>query len=239
MDLEVRTILARAAACLTLVAALAGCADSSTGRPSSGEQRQQSPDPQALETVLTLARGRLASGPPRFYGTYEYRSERETISYELWVDWPAFRLSLTGEENDGPPLERPPLIIATLDGKRFGVSDPGSNSTYMTRSFGEAPWVLGPILTFFEQLPPCVSEDILGKQRILGRVTVRVRCSEHVDIPGGFDAWVDQESGLVLRQVLLEPGQEPHWSGFVQLAFDQAIDRATFDPAEVTAITPR
>jgi hypothetical protein len=238
MYARVRPSLALIAACVTLIAALSTCAAEPGKKPPGVEVTQQPTETRALESALTVARKRLASAPPRFHGTYEYRSERETITYELWVDWPAFRLSFTGEVNNGASQERPPFIIATLDGNRFGVSDPGSDSTYMTPSFGGAPWVLGPILTFFEQLSPCMSEDILGTEHILGRLTVRVRCLDHVDIPGGFDTWVDHETGLVLRQVLLDPEQEPHWSGFVNLDLDQTIERGMFDPAEVTAIEP-
>jgi hypothetical protein len=240
MAARVRSSLVLFATCVTLVAALSTCAAEPDEEPSDARVVTQQPTAaRDLESALNVARKRLASAPPRFYGTYEYRSERETIAYELWVDWPAFRLSFTGELNNGPSQERPPFIIATLDGKRFGVSDPGSDSTYMTRSFGEAPWVLGPVLTFFEQLPPCMYEDILGTEHILGRLAIRVRCLEHTEIPGGFEEWVDHETGLVLRQVLLDPEQEPHWSGFVHLELDRTIERTFFDPAEVTAIEPR
>jgi hypothetical protein len=196
-----------------------------------GEREQHPTDLQALDLVLTVARERLVSAPPRFHGVHEYRSRRETISHEVWVEWPAFRLSLTGELNEGPVHERPPLIVATLDGKRFGVSDPGSNETYMTRSFGEAPWVLGPILNLFTDVMQCMSEEVLGEERILGRVAIRVRCTEALDVDGGFDTWVDRQTGLVLRQILLDPDQEPRWSGFVQIEFDPDIDPRLLDPA--------
>ena len=140
-------------------------------------------------------------------------------------------LVLTGELNEGPVHERPPLIVATLDGKRFGVSDPGSDSKYVTRSFGEAPWVLGPILNLFTDVMQCMSEEVLGEERILGRVAIRVRCAEALDVEGGFDTWVDRRTGLVLRQLLLAPDQEPRWSGFVQIEFDPEIDPRLLDPA--------
>jgi hypothetical protein len=177
---------------------------------------------------------RFADAPPSIHGAYEYRSQRETITFELWVDWPAFRLTMMAQENSGPTAGEASeaLTIATVDGKQFGVRDPASDSTYVTRSLGEAPWVLGPILTFLERFPVCVSEDVIANERVLDRPTIRVRCSES-EGSEDYDSWVDQETGLVLRQVMLASDEEPGWSGFVELQFEPELDASLFNPRSV------
>jgi hypothetical protein len=185
----------------------------------------------ALDTALEAARAEFASSPPSLHGTYEYRSERETLTYELWIDWPAFRVYFTAKESAAPDSEPvQPLILATPDGKRFGVRDPLSGETYVTRSLGEAPWVIGPIVNFFGDPDPCARERVVGTEQILERTAIRVHCSKFET----YDTWIDRESGLVLRQILWAPSeQEPGWSGFVELEWNPPLDRGLFDPGAV------
>jgi hypothetical protein len=184
-----------------------------------------------LESALEAARVRFAATPPSVHGIYEYRSGAGTLTYELWVNWPAFRVSFTARENVGSGAEETQAVtVATLDGKRFGVRDPLSDETYVTRSFGEAPWVIGPMVNFFGDPDPCAKEQVLGAEEILGREAIRVHCSKF-DI---YDMWVDRQSGLVLRQVLRAPSdREPGWSGFVELEVDPVLKDGLFDPATV------
>ena len=203
----------------------------SAGRASPSTSVTRSPAD--LEAVLEAARKRFRNAPPSVHGTYEFRSEGETITYELWVDWPAFRISFTAKENEGPTAgeTHEAFTIATLDGKRFGVRDPLASEPYVTRSFGEAMWILGPIHIFLGDLPPwCGSEGIVGTEQILDRSAIQVRCSENE----AFDTWIDEQTGLALRQVLEDPSREEGgWSGFVELEFDPALDETLFDPASV------
>jgi hypothetical protein len=112
------------------------------------------------------------------------------------------------------PRRKRSLTVATLDGKQFGVRDPLSAEAYVTRSFDEAPWVIGPIVNFFGDLNPCAAETIVGIDRILNRPAIRIHCSKF-EI---YDTWVDQQSGLLLRQVIQAPSdREPGWSGFIEL----------------------
>jgi hypothetical protein len=190
--------------------------------------------PVDLAAALKVARSRFNDAPPSIRGTYEYRSERETLTYELWIDWPAFRLSLTGEEHGEPadPEKSEPFVVATLDGERFGVRDPASDSTYVTHSFGEGQWILGPVLAFFgEEIPPwCVDESVVEVEEILGRPAIRIRCSDFE----ALDAWIDDQTGLLLRQEMEAPNEhEPGWSGFVRIEFDPVLDESLFDPESV------
>lgn len=202
-------------------------ANSSGGSPSRSVALSRSD----LRAALQAARAQFATSPPSLHGTYEYRSESATLSYELWVDWPAFRVSFTARENVGSGAEETqPLTVATRDGKRFGVRDPLADETYVTRSLGEAPWVIGPMVNFFGDPDPCAEETALGVERVLGRPAIRVHCSKF-EI---YDTWVDERSGIVLRQVLQAPSErEPGWSGFVELEIDPTLDGGMFDPSSV------
>lgn len=142
---------------------------------------------------------------------------------------------MTATENAGPTAGEvsEPLIIATVDGKRFGVRDPATDEQYITRSFGEAPRLLGPMLTFLDEDVLisywCVEGTSVGIEEILERSAIRVRCTEHE----AFDAWVDRETGLVLRQIPRASDEEPGWLGFVGIQFDPALDPSLFDPRSV------
>ena len=208
---------------------------SGTVTPPSSVMATSSPaisGPANLGAELLAADSRFHTSPPVIHGTYEYRSERETITYELWIDWPAFRFSMTARENDGPPADKihEPFVVATLDGKRFGVRDPLADGPYVTRSFGETAWILAPLVNYFG--PPimlCTSGHVAGTDEVLGRSAILFRCTDEP-----FDSWVDRQTGLVLRQVVPDPDEgEPGWQGFVRIEFDPPLDRSMFDPRSV------
>ena len=105
-------------------------AASGTAGPDPSDPPSTEPALEDLDVELSEALKRFRNPPPSLHGTYEYRSTDSTLAYELWVDWPAFRLTLTATENAGPTAGEisDPLIIATVDGKRFGVRDPASHA---------------------------------------------------------------------------------------------------------------
>jgi hypothetical protein len=184
--------------------------------------------------VLEAAERRFRDSPPSIRGTFEYRSGAETITYELWVDWPAFRLSMSAAATQGATADgtHKPLVIATQDGKAFGVRDPLSSDPYVTRTFGEAPWILGPVLDLFgdSQRLTCTSGQVVGADTVLGRSSILFRCRD----PERFDTWVDTRTGLVLREVLTTSTDgEPGWSGFVELQFEPLLDHSLFRPPSV------
>jgi hypothetical protein len=188
--------------------------------------------PAALDADLASAFERFRDSPPSIHGTYEYRSERETIRYEMWVDWPAFRFEMSGEEHQGPGAGKTfeAFTVATLDGKRFGVRDPLAEGPYETTNFGEGVWVLGPILDFFGWSPmSCVKGHAIGTEVILERTTIFFRCTKF----DHYDQWIDSETGLVLRQITREPHDEPGWLGFVDVEFEPPLEPALFDPSSV------
>ena len=141
---------------------------------------------------------------------------------------------MTATENAGPTAGEisDPMIIATVDGKRFGVRDPATDEAGIVRSFGEAPWVLGPMLNFFGEEAStlwCVEGSAVGMEEVLQRAAILLRCTEY----DAFDAWVDRETGLVLRQVPRVSDEEPGWFGFVEIEFDPSLDPSLFDPQSV------
>jgi hypothetical protein len=188
--------------------------------------------PEDLDAGLRIAFDRFYDDPPTFHGTYEYRTDGQpTVRYELWVDWPAFRLTFEFTEREGPDaLERLDVTVATQDGKRFGVRDVRADEPYVTRSFGERVWILGPMLAFFgPDTSPlgCLDGHGVGVETILGRSTIIMRCTQYQ----AQQAWVDQETGLILRQVMAEG--EPDWLGFVDLQFAADLDPSLFRPDSV------
>lgn len=150
----------------------------------------------------------------------------------MWVDWPAFRFEMSGEEHDGPDDGEmfEGITVATIDGKRFGVRDPLADAPYVTRDFGEGVWILGPVLDFFGWSPmTCVEGRPIRSEVILERTTILFRCTRF----DRYDQWIDSETGLVLRQITREPNDEPGWLGFVDLEFDPPLEAALFDPSSV------
>jgi hypothetical protein len=196
----------------------------------SNETSSSTPAPEDLDAELRVAFDRFYDDPPSFHGMYEYRSDGETyVTYELWVDWPAFRLSFSTTERDGPNAGETldVLTMATPDGKRFGVRDARADEPYVTRSFGEGVWVLGPMLSFFgRDASPigCIAGRGVGIETVLGRSAILVRCTHYEE----QDTWVDRETGLILRQVMADPSEEPDWLGFVELEFDPGLDPGLF-----------
>lgn len=200
----------------------------SSGPAASDETSSPTSVPEDLDEGLRLAFNRFYDDPPSFHGTYEYRTDGQTsVRYELWVDWPAFRLTFEITEREGQDAGETSdvLTIATQDGKRFGVRDVRADEPYVTRSFGEGVWVLGPMLTFFgPDASPlgCLDGHGVGVETILGRSTIVMRCTQYE----AQQAWVDQETGLILRQVMTEG--EPDWLGFVDLQFAAELDPSLF-----------
>jgi len=83
------------ARCLAVMVLLVGCAEQplDARAPVIEPQEPNASPPDQLVAALRTARARISAAPPSFHGIHEYRSERETISHEVWVEWPAFRLS--------------------------------------------------------------------------------------------------------------------------------------------------
>ena len=203
----------------------------STGVLAPDEKSPATPTSEDLDAELRVAFGRFYDDPPSIHGTYEYRSDGETsVSYELWVDWPAFRLSFSLTELEGPHAGETldVLTVATPDGKRFGVRDARAEAPYVTRSLGEGVWVLGPMLSFIgpEASPLwCLDGRGVGIDTVLDRSAIVMRCTEYE----AHDAWVDRETGLILRQVMTDSSEDPDWLGFVDLEFDPDLDSSLFD----------
>jgi hypothetical protein len=184
----------------------------------------------ALREALELARDRFVETPPSLQGRYEYRSDGSTISFDVWVEWPAFRLEMSMRGEDGSDAESmDPIVLVTLDGERFGVRDPRAGEPYVTDSLGEEAWLIGPVASYYGELDLCASEEVERPVELFGRDALLVRCSD-----GGYDTWVDRETGLVLRRLDLQPAPgQPRWSGFTEIEFDPAVSQELFEPASV------
>lgn len=219
---------------LVALVLVTGCAvdDPPPTPSSSGAGERSSPSashPPSLDAYLHAAKDRFLDSPPTFHGTYEYRSDVGTLRYELWVDWPAFRVAFTAGDASSGTVGRP-YVVATLDGKRFGIRDPMSRRTYMTSSLSETPWVFGPLNTFFGDPDPCALVDAVGVDIVNGRRAIRVRCLRF----DKYFMWIDRSTGLELRRVVPKPqAHAPRWSGFVHLNLGVDLDQSLFDPRRV------
>lgn len=208
---------------------------SSSAPSASEESSHPTPATEDLDAELSVAFARFRDHPPSIHGTFEYRSEGETyFTYELWVDLPAFRLSLSIREREGPDAGETlqAITVATQDGKRFAVRDAPAKERYITRSFGEGVWVLGPMLEFLapETSPLlCLDGHGIGTESVLGRSAIVMRCTEYE----AHDAWVYRETGLILRQVMADSSEEPDWLGFAELEFEPDLDPGLFVPESV------
>ena len=200
-----------------------------TGSRPAGASGSAQPSGEIKPAGLFAAFRRFAAAPPSIHGLLASHASTagDSIRDELWVDWPSFRL-VERFEGGGEPL-----VVNSRDGKLFGYHDPLSGDTGVTRSFGEGAFVLAPILRYLmpatETVPSCGTDGTLDLESLLGRPTIHLRCDAQ-----GWDAWVDQATGLVLRQAQDDPG--PHgyrWIGFTAIEFDPVVDPSLFDPRSI------
>lgn len=95
------------------------------------------------------------------------------------------------------------------------------------RQFLETHSRLDQFYTFFKS----------GVDRVAGRVALRVAV-EPVDIYRyGYDLWIDQDSGLLLKSVLYGENKKPlETFEFVQLAIVETLPETLFIPVETTQV---
>lgn len=106
-------------------------------------------------------------------------------------------------------------------------SGPSGPSGAFARQFLEVHSRLDQFYNFFKS----------GSDRVAGRIALRVAV-EPVDIYRyGYDLWIDQDSGLLLKSVLYGENKKPlETFEFVQLDIVETLPEALFIPTETTQV---
>ena len=212
-----------------------GCVDITLGRPiPSGSHPSPStpsavsaisPNTAAPEDVILEAYNHRHLSPTPFHGAYVVRTPdgEATVSYELWVDLPAFRVeAIVG------PDQTDPIVILTPDGKTFSGLDPSEGTVSIGIELSEGTlYLLGVLEAISPTFPPCFEAETIGTTELVGRPAIGIRCMEKGETS---EYWFDRDTGLVLRIESPDAGPaDTGFSGFTSLEVNPHLDPGIFE----------
>jgi hypothetical protein len=188
-----------------------------------------SPNTAAPEDVILEAYNHRNLSPTPFHGAYVVRTPdgEATVSYELWVDLPAFRVeAIVG------PDQTEPIVILTPDGKTFSGLDPSEGTVSIGIELSEGTlYLLGVLEAISPTFPPCSEAETIGTTELVSRPAIGIRCMEKGETS---EFWFDRDTGLVLR--IESPDAKPGdtgFSGFTSLEIDPDLDPGIFQAASL------